>query len=374
MAGGALLDRLRTGGRALLSGLSKLPGLSGFPGLSGISLKCPGPLALTSGVLAAGFIGLIAWLALSGEPPPKPAPPAPPVVTGRALVKIAPLHEAPAEPTAPMVLQDPALVEDSPAGPLPVIAPDGRMAWQVYAAAAPENTDSARIALVVTGLALNGAVTRRAIDELPAAVSLALSPYGNELQHWADEARRAGHEVLLQLPSEPVSYPTNDPGPHTLMTQASAQENIAKLTWVLARFTGYVGLINHMGSKFTASGKAMRPILEALKARGLLFVDSHASRFSVAGDLAEVIGLPFVLNNLYLDNKPARAEIDRRLEELAKIARSSGVAVGLARAYPSSIERIAAWSQGLDARGLVLAPVTAVARGASQPRNGTHHP
>jgi len=345
-----------------------------FSGLSGVFSKCPSPLALTSGALATGFIGLIAWLALSGAPPPEPAPPAPPVASGRALVKIVPLHQAPAEPAAPMALHDPALVEDSPAGPLPVIAPDGRMAWRVYAAAAPKDADSARIALVVTGLALDGAVTRRAIDELPAAVSLALSPYGDELQHWADEARRAGHEVLLQLPSEPVSYPTNDPGPHTLMTQASAQDNIAKLTWVLARFTGYVGLINHMGSKFTASGKAMRPILEALKARGLLFVDSHASRFSVAGDLAEMIGLPFVLNNLYLDNKPARAEIDRRLEELAKIARSSGVSVGLARAYPSSIERIAAWSQGLAARGLVLAPVTAVARNASQPQNGPHHP
>ena len=64
-----------------------------------------------------------------------------------------------------------------------------------------------------------------------------------------------------------------------------------------------------------------------------------------------------------LDEPGTRGEIDRRLAELEAVARDRGAALGLAGSVtPVLVERIAAWAQGLDARGLVLAPVSAMIR------------
>ena len=65
-----------------------------------------------------------------------------------------------------------------------------------------------------------------------------------------EKARQAGHEVLLQIPLEPLDYPSKDPGPHTLLTTLPPDENFKRLQWLMSRFTGYVGITNHMGAKF----------------------------------------------------------------------------------------------------------------------------
>jgi hypothetical protein len=60
----------------------------------------------------------------------------------------------------------------------------------------------------------------------------------------------------------------------------------------------------------------------------------------------------------------ARAdEIDRELARLEELARERGVAVGSASALPLTIERLARWSKGLEARGILLVPVSSVLRG-----------
>ena len=66
----------------------------------------------------------------------------------------------------------------------------------------------------------SGAATR-AGDRVAAPISVAYGAYGRNLQDWVTKARAAGHEVLLQIPLEPQDYPTNDPGPHTLLTTLS---------------------------------------------------------------------------------------------------------------------------------------------------------
>ena len=84
--------------------------------------------------------------------------------------------------------------------------------------------------------------------------------------------RADGHEVLLQIPLEPADYPKEDPGPHTLLTSLPAAENMKRLQWLMSRYTGYVGITNHMGAKFEATQDALTPVLEEVKARGLLYV------------------------------------------------------------------------------------------------------
>ena len=66
-------------------------------------------------------------------------------------------------------------------------------------------------------MGLSDGATAEAIKDLPAPISVAYGAYGRNLQDWVEKARQEGHEVLLQIPLEPLDYPTNDPGPHTLL-------------------------------------------------------------------------------------------------------------------------------------------------------------
>ena len=278
---------------------------------------------------------------------PPPPPPLPPL----ARDDIGALAPAP----------DPGLVEQAPVGLLPKIGVDGRQPWQVYARPFNANEPRPRVAVVLTALGLSSAATESAIQGLPGGVTLAFQPYADNLQRWIHLARAAGHEVLINLPLEPLDYPTNDPGPQALFTAFEANENLERLNWALSRVTGYVGVSTHMGSRFTTSREAMAPIIEVLQKRGLLFLDTRSSARSVATGLATELGVPRAINDRFLDARDvSRVTIDARLEEVERIAREIGVSVAVGQAYPVTIERIRAWVQTLEAKGIVLAPVSAV--------------
>ncbi|MGD9537389.1 MAG: divergent polysaccharide deacetylase family protein [Alphaproteobacteria bacterium] len=286
-------------------------------------------------------------VAAEGEGEAAPPPPA---------ESILPAEPAPDTALAPV---DPVLLRPSAHGPLPVIGPDGRRSWQVYARpfAAAEGTP--RLAIVVAELGFNQATTEAAI-KLPPEVTLSFSPYAPELAALVAKARQAGHEVLLDLPMEPASYPADDPGPQALLTSLDAAGNIARLEQVLGGAQGYVGVISQMGSKFTTSQDALRPVLGALSERGLLFVDGKTSTTSVAATLAEQLKLPSAANDRFLDNEATRMAIDDELSAVEGDARRAGVALGVARPFPVSLQRLAAWLPTLASRGIALAPVSAV--------------
>ena len=293
-----------------------------------------------------------------GTPPAQPTPPVQPVQP--------PQPPQPPPEIALGPVPDPALVAKSPHGLLPVIGPDGREAWQVYARPFADLDKRPRIGILIADLGLSQATTKAAIQELPGAVTLGFVPYAGDLQSALAQARTAGHEAILELPMEPDDYPTDDPGPHALLTSLSVADNIDRLDWQLARVTGYIGVTNYMGSKFIATPDEIRPILEAVKSRGLMFLDGGGTQHSIAVRIARDAGLPYAVSNLSLDAKASGDGIDAALAALEKIARTSGAAVGIGHPYPVTLNHIAAWARTLPAKGLVLAPVSAIVNRQSE--------
>ena len=154
-------------------------------------------------------------------------------------------------PAAPQPLAgvpDAALVEQSSLGPLPKVGADGRKPWQVYARPMDLKDDRPRISIVIIGLGLSRDATDAAINRLPGPVTLAFDPYATGLDDWVPLARQAGHEILLGVPMEPHDFPARDPGPQALMTSVDPQENLGRLTFLLSRLSGYIGIITVMGS------------------------------------------------------------------------------------------------------------------------------
>ena len=192
-------------------------------------------------------------------------------------------------------------------------------------------------------------------------MTVAFVPYGANLDNLVERARTEDHEVLLQAPMEPFDYPDNDPGPQTLLTSLTPDQNIDRLHWQMSRFQGYVGILSYMGARFTASEPSLAPVLRETAKRGLIFVDDGASPRNAASQLAGSHNLPFAKAEVIIDAVPTPVEIDRALARLEMLARDHGTAVGLATALPGTVVRIAEWAKKVEARGIVLVPITMVA-------------
>ncbi|MEM8837281.1 MAG: divergent polysaccharide deacetylase family protein [Pseudomonadota bacterium] len=252
------------------------------------------------------------------------------------------------------------LVEESRYGFLPRIGPNGEKALVAYSRPSGASDGGLnRVALVVGGLGIGRKTTREAIDGLPGEVSLAFAPYVNGLQEWMAKARALGHEILLQLPMEPFDYPNNDPGPKTLLVENTWPDNRDRLNWVLARITNYVGVVNFMGARFSASPEALKPLFEELRDRGLMYVDDGSTPLSRAGEVAKQTNLAFAQTTIVLDSILNADDIDARLLELESLARDKGLAIGVASAFPVTIERLQRWAKDADKRGIKLIPISA---------------
>lgn len=293
---------------------------------------------------------------LATQPQPATAPP--------AANTILPPQMVPSTITRPVVvgralIADPALIEQTEQGPLPRIADDGRTPMSAYAPpVAPSKAP--RIAIVVSGLGFSAKSTAAAIQGLPPGVTLAFAPYADDVQRWVTEARRTGHEVLLEVPMEPYDFPDSDPGPHTLRAAVGEESNTQRLVWSLTRFTGYAGITNLLGGRFLADSDSLEPVMTYLSRRGLLFFDSGPQSRSIAPDIARRISAPYVQSAVTLDTIQTGMEIDARLSELEKLARTNGSAAGTGFLYPVTIDRVANWAQGLAGRGFVLVPASAI--------------
>ena len=282
---------------------------------------------------------------------------------GTAAPGASPPPETTSGRLTPGLVQAPAsgVFEETEYGVLPKIAVDGRTPWQTYARPFNWSDTRPRVAFVLTDVGMSTSKTQTVIDKLPPAVTFAIDPASNNIQQWVDRARREGHEVLLSVPMEPIGYPRIDPGPNTLLTLLHDDENSKRLLYSYGRMTGFVGITTTSGSRFTSVQDSMNTVIDSLRQRGLLLVDSRVSDRSVAAALATRGNVPRAIVDEKVDEIPVPNLIDERLSILESTAKRTGTALGFGSiTYPVTIERVAAWASTLEQRGVILAPITAI--------------
>ncbi|WP_152046574.1 divergent polysaccharide deacetylase family protein [Aureimonas psammosilenae] len=255
---------------------------------------------------------------------------------------------------------DEALLEPGDEGPLPVRAADGRRPFDVYQTE-PSADRGTRVAIVVGGLGISQTGTMNAIDKLPAGVTLAFAPAGNSLDRWMRQARSSGHELLLQVPMEPIGYPDVSPGEHTLTLADAEAGRWRDLQYSLGRLTNYVGITNYMGARLTGDAGAMRSLASELAKRGLLYLDDGTSARSLARDALGQAGGLYAGADIVIDQRQDAESIAKQLDALERIARAKGRAIGVASAFDNSVSAIAAWIGEAEARGIAVVPVSALA-------------
>lgn len=274
----------------------------------------------------------------------------------------------PQPPAAPQTL--PQVIEPTPAVPAPQVAslprpempvmPKGTPPWKRYALAAPSTNGKPMIAVIIDDMGVDKKRSEK-ILQLPGPLTISLMSYADDLGRLSDEARRQGDELMMHVPMEPMAESV-DPGPGALLTSLSEEEIRKRFSADLDRFSGYVGINNHMGSKFTAYAPGMTLVMEELRRRGLLFVDSLTTEHSVGLDLAHRFGIPTAGRNVFLDNAGDLISVDLQLSQTEEVARKKGNAIAIGHPRDATIQALAAWLPTLEAKGFVLVPVTTVVR------------
>jgi len=153
-----------------------------------------------------------------------------------------------------------------------------------------------------------------------------------------------------------------DPGPHALFTTLTREQILERLRWGLGRFDGFVGINNHMGSRFTADAQSMTPVIEELRARGLVFLDSRTSPASAGIRLAVAYGVPHAARDIFLDDDQASSAVAKQLASLEQTARQHGSAIAIGHPHDQTIAALKLWLPQLGEKGLALVPVSAVVR------------
>jgi len=273
--------------------------------------------------------------------------------------------EPSASPPPIPALETPALIGEAakPGAPPQRIAalpvPGGGQ-WLKNAVAMPQPTGRPMIAIVIDDVGINQARTRRTID-LPAPLTLSFIPYGYNLKALVASARKAGHEILVHIPMEPLDLKWN-PGPNALLTNHDNAEILRRLRWGLDQFDGYVGVSNHMGSKFTAWRPGMTTVLREIRSRGLLFLDSWTSNRSLGLAMSQEINIPSVARDIFIDHDISRSEIQDSLGKLERIARRRGFAIGIGHPHDLTTSILAKWIDQVRLRGVDLVPISSIVR------------
>jgi uncharacterized protein len=215
------------------------------------------------------------------------------------------------------------------------------------------------VAIVIDDVGLDRPHSKRAW-ELPGPLTLSFLPYAKDLREQARAAHAHGNELMLHLPMEPNGRA--DPGPNALLVSLSDTELRNRVNTALDSFDGYVGVNNHMGSRFTAFKPGMEVTLRIFRARGLLFLDSRTTPETVGDQVAQELGVPSVARNVFLDDDESIDAVRRRLAETEAVARRQGFVVAIGHPHEATLQALAEWLPGLSAKGLVLSPLSAALR------------
>ena len=221
------------------------------------------------------------------------------------------------------------------------------------AAAPPPPSSKPLIAIVIDDMG-----SARAM-KLPSKVTLSFLPYARDLKRQVAEAAGSGHEIMLHVAMEPES-PEADPGPNVLLTGTPEAELLANLRWNLDQMSGYHGINNHMGSRFTRDLAGMRVVMRELKSRGLFFLDSLTSRDSVGARTAREAGVAFATRDVFIDHKDDEAYVRNQLAKVEAEAKKRGVAIAIGHPRDITLRVLKDWLSTVQAAGFELVGVSRV--------------
>ncbi len=227
---------------------------------------------------------------------------------------------------------------------------------------ATEN-EPARLLLVVDafGPAENDSLSREFL-KLGVPFTGAVLPRVKGTRDWTGRLSKAGHDVIAQLPMEPMNYPKRDPGPGAILVDMPAGQIQREVKKDLGDVPGAVGATSYMGQMALSDEAVMRAVMQELKRAKIFYLDARPVPTSVAADRAAREGvLCFRIDSVL--EAPGRYDaqvkaMNHLLDDAIDLARRRGYAIVLAHPDRAALDVLKRAVPKLKRSGVRFQPVS----------------
>lgn len=220
-----------------------------------------------------------------------------------------------------------------------------------------ENTDNKpTISIILHSLGLKQDLVDKAVAETSKYITLAFNPHSPNLKDMCKKARDKNHEVLVVLPLEPNGYPKEDPGPKTLLTRQTDEENLARFNWIASQGDSFVGLLNTVGGRFLTVEKAVSLLIKGLNEKKIPYIDGTPTEASKAA--SSKITVPYSFVDSEISEDASQEEINTAFKNALSLAKSKGHVTMMMTPGPFVLKKLIELDEQLKGEGIVLAPIS----------------
>lgn len=224
------------------------------------------------------------------------------------------------------------------------------------------NTSSAvkgRLAVVIDD-AGRDLESQHVYESLGIPLTLAVMPNQVHTRDAAISWHAHGMPVILHQPMESVSGIGMES--KVILTSMSDEAIRSLLKDSLSQVPEAVGINNHQGSKATIDRRTMDVVMNELHHRHLFFFDSRTNSTTAADAAAAAYGVPYVRNDLFVDNEADVAAISAMIREAAKRAQKYGTYVIIGHCRPRTAEAFRQMVPQLEKEGIQFVYVSSLAK------------
>lgn len=194
----------------------------------------------------------------------------------------------------------------------------------------------------------------RSLVAIGVPVTFSIIPGLHSYRDVAAFAASNGIETMIHIPMQSKEWPQRRLESNGLLISMEDTAIAAHLEQYIRDIPKAVGANNHMGSEFTEHEMQMRVVLQALKDKGMFFVDSVTSPQTVGQRVAMDMGVKFGRRNVFLDNEQDRTYIQGQLSQAVRLAKKTGASIVICHPHPATIKSLAALLPGLKKQGITL--------------------
>lgn len=241
----------------------------------------------------------------------------------------------------------------------PLLPVENPRPMDLYAASfSPVASGQATVSLILLGVGQFPDLTQQALEQLPPEITFAISPLSPHSKEWAEKAHLKQHEILVTLGLQPDNYPSNDPGPNTLLTGLDWEKNLRRFIWSLEQVPMAVGVTHDTGDYFTTKEASLRPIIQEVRRSGLFFLDTLLSPDSLVSEISKEEQSPYAVTYYFCSENPFLVE--RNLRNLESLAQQKGHVIAVAVLTPVLLQKLVEWSKDIKEKNISLLPITAL--------------
>lgn len=207
----------------------------------------------------------------------------------------------------------------------------------------------AKMAIVLDDFGYNNVIVYK-YNAMHIPLTYAVLPFKPYSSTVADAGFEAGNQIIVHLPMESESNIAAET--NTIRTSMSTDTVRSMANKALSSVPHAIGMNNHQGSKATADPRVVEAVMKVVAKKGMFILDSRTTGASKIPMMAKKYGVPYAVNELFLDNSSSVEDIKARLQQGANIALRDGAVIVIGHDRANTCEALGQMIKPLEAQGI----------------------